>query len=113
VIVELPSAYINGWYLYWPSLSSLLTLGAAAVIGAFVGMSCKFTVKEKVCCRVGCKATGSGIFWHVVRIILVEGLVLFTGLLSKVTINMMTLSAFLHRRAHSLSTRKSFLVLGC
>ncbi len=76
-----------------------MVLGAAAVIGTSIGMSCRPTVHEKMCvsccCRVKFNAMGSGNIWHngVERVIEGKGLVLSTGLPHKVTMVMVTLSA--------------------
>jgi len=83
------------------SSSSLsLASGVTAVIGTFVGMTCRPAVHEKMCislcCRVGFGAIGLGNIWHDLwRVFEVKGLVLLSGLPSKVTMVMMTLSAFL------------------
>jgi len=71
----------------------------SAVVEMYIGMSHRCAVGEKVgvscCCRVMFDTLGSSNILHSLgRVSEVKGHVLFTGLLIKVTMVMMILSAF-------------------
>ena len=72
-------------------------VGAAAVIGTFVGMSHRGADSGYLCflCCHGVKSDTRGAGDGIENVNLVESLLLLTGFVSKVTMVMMTLSAFL------------------
>jgi len=79
-------------------LSTILEV--AAVVGTSVGMSHRTAGEEKTCiaccCGVGCNIIGSFSNWlSVGGVEMGEGLALWTGMPSKVTMVMMTSLAFL------------------
>ena len=83
--------------------------GAAAVVETAVEMSRRGAGGEKMCdlcsCGVEFDTCGSGINLHTVGSVVVgERLELFAGLPSKVAMVMMTLLAFLRRKACRFST---------
>jgi len=87
----------------------------AAVVETYVGMSRGGAIREKVgfscCCGLFFDALGfSNLLHSLGRVGEVKGLALCTGLPIKVTMVMMTLSAFPRRGARRLSTG-SFWVL--